>query len=221
MATRRVKAGTYPCLFDVSRPPNRHRSTSTLRRMSVWTLAGNGSHGVLRLGCSEDDVLGSFGQPDDTAVDAKGRLAIMKYDPIELHFFKGQLWLLHCEFGGPPLPVSVACPALNLDPGPLCWPLDETAVLREAKDAALDVDMSTRDGMRELCIGNVTLLLAPIDELSNSQRWTPHCGVQRCEMRSTAARTPVRDTQSSCAQSRTTTRVRMRQSPSRRCHSSR
>ena len=93
--------------------------------MSVWTLATIGSHGGLRLGSSPNDMVQYFGQPDDTTVDGKGRLAIMKYKPIEVHFFNEQLWLLSCEFGGPPLAESLECRALNLDPGPFSWPIEE------------------------------------------------------------------------------------------------
>jgi hypothetical protein len=97
--------------------------------MTVWTLAASGEHGLLRLGQSLGEVVDSFGPP----THAHGR-SLLKYGDVELHFAGYALWLVHCEFGGPPLPPAVASDELTLSPDGLAWPTT-SATLKQVAEA--------------------------------------------------------------------------------------
>jgi len=134
--------------------------------VTVWSLAKDGSHGPLRFGVSEDDVIRDFGAPNDDLHDKRHGLNILKYDAVELHFKNHELFLVHCEFGSRPLPPAVASEKLGLAPGPLFWPLDEEALRSEAAAVGLGVQTGSRSGMRELRFGLATVLIADDDQLA-------------------------------------------------------
>lgn len=65
------------------------------------TAFRTGAIAPLRLGATQDEVLESFGPPDDESVERrKGRPVILKYENVEFHFdgsATARLALVYCE----------------------------------------------------------------------------------------------------------------------------
>lgn len=57
----------------------------------------------LRMGMSQEEVMATFGPPDEVTTEKKGRPLIFKYEDIEFHFdpTRGHaLWLVYSDEGG-------------------------------------------------------------------------------------------------------------------------
>ena len=90
----------------------------------------------------------------------------MKYDDVELHFTDNALWLIHCEFGGPPLPPAVASKSLHLNPDGLAWPTSRDALFELVEHRGFELETSTAPSGGEcLRFGLASLVIHENDEL--------------------------------------------------------
>jgi hypothetical protein len=130
----------------------------------LWALLRSGKTAGISKGFSATEIVRCFGKPSQQHL-IKGRPAILKYDAIELLFNEDGLGGVHCEFGSPPLPASVTSERLELTPGPFCWPMDLSDVLRSSWNQGLLPVRSERYGMEAWTIGFGELLNNSKDEL--------------------------------------------------------
>lgn len=130
--------------------------------MTLWTLAARGVHNEIALGMKRSTLMDQYGEPDDTSVDG----SILTFNEIEFHFADERLWLVHCEFGSPPLPNSVASERLRLEPEFLVWPVAIADASESIQDAGIEVVAGERYGMTELRFGMARLLVGVEDELA-------------------------------------------------------
>ena len=127
--------------------------------VNVWSLARSGRNGGLALGQTRIEVEAAFGRP--TSVSNH----ISRYDSIELHFADDVLWLVHCEFGGGPLPRAVWSAALGIEPGGLAWPLDAASLISMVASEGFELEIVEQSWACEYRFGWAVVHIHQDDEL--------------------------------------------------------
>jgi len=119
--------------------------------MGTWDLVMYGRSGQLALGMSP------FGEPDNWAVDRRGRPTILEYDSVELHFFDDALGLVHAEVHAR-RPRAFDSNRLGLAADEFAWPIDfdELAIAAKARGVPAKPAVDVLD-RAQLTIGHATV----------------------------------------------------------------